>query len=106
MVLDIQQNRIQEALNEFMKSLELKKEVIDIEFHPEFIRTLNCLGAVNATLGNYAEARDYFREALRIARANADPTLGDNDPRVYRTIQNLEKVDKKQNDHRRRPQAF
>lgn len=88
-------------MDEFTKAYKLKKQVSKSETNPELINTLHGLGASNATLGNYAEARNYFREALTIARIHADPTMGDDDPKVSYAMQNLEKVQKD-----RKPQAF
>ena len=46
-----------------------------LRLRPDSIATLNNLGALNASLGNGAAAREYYRQAVAVAQKSADPKL-------------------------------
>jgi len=82
------------AMEEYQSSLRIKRRLD--ETHPDIGLTLNGIGALQATKGDYKSALSYFREALYIyeLRSQNFYAFGKEDENIMQTKKNIELVEK------------
>ncbi len=89
-----QLGRHQVAMEEYQSSLKIKREID--KYSPEIALTLNAIGALKATLGQYDTALAYFNEALYVLRTHSSMFRmgGEDDEHIAQTKKNIELVEK------------
>jgi tetratricopeptide (TPR) repeat protein len=91
-MIHVDQGDYDMAVEEFNLALDVKRQTGG-ENNPEVAKTLNALGALyGGILDQKTQAMDYFRQALMIARINADDK--EDDPDVLHALRNLTALEK------------
>jgi tetratricopeptide (TPR) repeat protein len=89
-----QQGRARDALVPARQALSIHKQVLG-EKHPGTAQSLNALGVLQHSLGEYAEARAYCEQALAIQREG----LGEKHPDTVQSLNNLGTLLKEMGDY-------